>query len=127
MLVRTKNDLGQWIKFFLNGIIETSEKAVATLHHILEIKKKIEQEHILKMGRGLPNAMKFLEGLFKDPVVSVSDVQKMTGLSSKGAYNLINTFVEKKILMEITGYQRNRVFTFSEYINCFDESTYTTI
>jgi Fic family protein len=31
-LVRTKNDMTQWLKFFLTGIMQTSEDGVATLH-----------------------------------------------------------------------------------------------
>lgn len=30
-LVRTKNDPGQWIKYFLTGVIQTAENAAATL------------------------------------------------------------------------------------------------
>ena len=33
-LVRTKNDMGQWLKFFLTGVIQTSENGVNTLHKI---------------------------------------------------------------------------------------------
>ena len=119
MMVRTKNDLGQWIKFFLTGVIETAEKASNTLNDIIKLKDKIEQEHIHKMGKRLPSAMTFLKGLFTKPVVSIKDVQAITGLSSKGAYNLIDVFVEKGIIKEVTGYQRNRIFIFSEYTDMF--------
>ena len=39
--VRTKNDLAQWIKFFLSGIIQTSETSVATLKKITDLKASI--------------------------------------------------------------------------------------
>ena len=38
--VRVKNDLVQWIKFFLVGIIETSEKGIETFKEILILKEK---------------------------------------------------------------------------------------
>lgn len=34
--VRTKNDLSQWIKFFLTGVIQTAENAITTLKNITE-------------------------------------------------------------------------------------------
>jgi len=42
-------------------------------------------------------------------------------LSPKSANNLVNTFVTHKILVETTGYQRNRIFVFNEYLQLFNE------
>ena len=43
----------------------------------------------------------------------------MTGLSPKAANDMVKAFVEYKILVETTGYQRNRVFVFDEYVRMF--------
>lgn len=43
----------------------------------------------------------------------------MTDLSPKAANDLVKAFVEQKILVETTGYQRNRVFVFDEYVKMF--------
>ena len=37
----------------------------------------------------------------------------------KAANDLVKAFVEQKILVETTGYQRNRVFVFDEYVRMF--------
>ncbi len=117
--VRTKNDLGQWIKFFLIGIIQTAENAVETLKKIMELKGSIEKDRILIMGKRSQQGIKFLHNLFKKPVVTIKDVQAMTGLSTKATNALVKVFVEQKILIEATGYQRNRVFVFDEYVKMF--------
>lgn len=119
MMVRTKNDLIQWIKFFLTGVIETAENASNKLNEMIQLKERIEREHIHKMGKRLPVAMIFLRELFRKPVVSINDVRTITGLSSKAAYNLIDVFAEKGIIREITGYKRNRIFIFREYTDMF--------
>lgn len=118
-LVRTKNDLTQWLKFFLVGVIETAEKAVETLQKILEMKARIEKNQITGMGKRAKPALELLHALFKKPVLSVADTQNITGLSAKAAGDLIRLFVEMKILKEITGHQRNRVFVFNEYMMLF--------
>ena len=117
--VRTKNDLGQWIKFFLTGVIQTAENSVSTLEEIIDLKTSIEEERILLMGRRSKQGLAFLHHLFKKPVVTIKDVQEMTGLSPKAANDLVKVFVEHKILVETTGYQRNRVFVFDEYVKMF--------
>lgn len=118
--VRTKNDLGLWIRYFLTGVIETAENSVATLKKIIDLKASIEKDKILVMGKRSKQGIEFLHALFKKPVVNIKDVQTMTGLSPKAAYSLVNAFMQKGILTETTGYLRNRVFVFSEYMALFD-------
>ena len=117
--VRTKNDLGQWIKFFLTGVIQTAENSVTTLKKITELKASIEKDRILLMGKRSKQGIEFLHQLFKKPVVTIKDVQAMTSLSPKAANDLVKAFVEQKILVETTGYQRNRVFVFDDYVRMF--------
>jgi len=117
--VRTKDDLAQWLKFFLTGVIVTAENSVETLRKIIELKAHIEKEQIMSMGKRSKQALVLFHHLFKKPVITVSDAQKMTELSPKAANELVRIFVELKILRETTGYQRNRVFVFDEYMRMF--------
>lgn len=117
--VRTKNDIGQWIKFFLTGIIQTSEDSISTLKKIIGLKASIENDQIILMGKRSKQGLDLLHHLFKKPVVTIKEVQTMTGLSPKAANNLVQVFIEKKILIESTGYQRNRVFIFNDYLKMF--------
>jgi Fic family protein len=116
---RSKNSLGQWVKFFLTGVVQTAENAVVTLKKITDLKASIEKERILLMGKRSKLGIEFLHQLFKKPVVTIKDVQAMTGLSPKAANDLVKAFVKQRILVETTGYQRNRVFVFDEYVRMF--------
>ncbi len=118
-LVRTKNDLTQWLKFFLTGVIQTGENGVATLHRIIELKTAIEREKIMTMGKRAKQGAVLLQALFSQPVMTVKDVQQATGLSPKAANDLAQVFLTAGILTETTGYQRNRVFSFEEYLMLF--------
>jgi len=117
--VRTKNDLATWIKFFLTGVYHTAEKAIQTLKKIIDLKELITGKHILKMGKRLKNGTDLLDGLFRKPIVSVKDIEKMIGLSPKAANDLVKYFTKKKILIETTGYSRNRVFIFKDYLDVY--------
>ena len=46
---------------------------------------------------------------FRKPVVTIKDVQSMTGLSPKARKRSGAGFCGKRIIVETTGYQRNRV------------------
>ena len=118
-LVRTKNDLGRWIRFFLSGIVQTAEISAATLRNIIGLKARIEKETILGMGKRSKQALVLFHHLFRKPVVTIKDVQKITDLSPKAANDLVQAFMEHAILVENTGYRRNRVFMFQEYMRMF--------
>lgn len=117
--VRTKNDMAQWIKFFLTGVVSTAEKSVETLSKIIELKSNIEKNLRTGLGRRSNQSVELFNRLFSKPVINVGNAQEMTGLSVKAANELVNIFVELKILKETTGYQRNRVFIFDEYMKLF--------
>jgi len=118
-LVRTKNDLGQWIKFFLTGVIQTADMAVTTLKKIVDLKLSIEGQKILALGKRASQGAVLLHALFSKPIVTIKDVQTMTGLSPRAANNLVKAFIAQGILKETTGFQRNRVFVFQEYMKLF--------
>lgn len=118
-LVREKNDLANWIKFFLNGVLQTAENSVTTLRKIMDLKSDIERNRILVTGHRSKPALELLHGLFKNPVIDVKGVQFVTGLSPKSANTLIQTFIKLNILREETGFRRNRLFVFHEYLQMF--------
>lgn len=119
-LVRTKNDLTQWIKFFLTGVITTAENSVETLSKIMNLKIACEGQ-IIELGKRSKHAMSFFQHLFTKPVITVNDVQNITNLSPKAANDLVSSFVFLNILKESTGYQRNRVFIFYSYLDLFQK------
>ncbi|WP_108422671.1 Fic family protein [Flagellimonas amoyensis] len=119
MRVRTHNDIKQWLKFFLVGIIETAKNGVQTFNDILKLKQKAEL-NIQTLGSRANNAQKVLNYLLKRPLIDVNKVVEITGVSQKTGYNLIDDLEELQILTEITGGKRGRVYVFKEYLNLFN-------
>ncbi len=120
--VRTSDNLIQWIKFFLVAIIETSEKGIKTFKKILELKESIEEEKILMLGKKVNNAKKLIRLLYKKPIINIKDVEKELKVTTKPANAIIQDFIDLKILKEVTGYKRNRLFHFQEYYDLFADN-----
>lgn len=119
---RTKNDFAQWIKFFLVGIIETSDKGITTFKQILNLKERIEDKLLPELGKKLPTAKQLMRYLYRKPVVNVQEIQDELKVSLPTANSLISDFERIKILNEKTGYRRNREFEFTEYLNLFKDN-----
>lgn len=117
--VRSKNDLTQWLKFFLVGVAETCEVAVRSLQNIIELKHDCEGKRIIHLGKKVPKAKQFLDYLFTQPIVTAQGVSDQLKLSLVSSYKLIDDFTKARILQETTGFKRNRLFVFREYLDIF--------
>jgi Fic family protein len=117
--VRTKNDMKQWLKYFLVGVAETAEIATQTLSNVLELKARLDNNLNTNFGKRANNAAILLQYLFKKPVINVNQVKNLTSSTYKTANDLVGEFVNAGILKEMTGQSRNRVFVFDEYIKLF--------
>lgn len=118
MKARTHDDIVQWLKFFLVGVIETAKKGVETFDAILKLKQNSEL-NIQTLGIRANNAQKIIQYLFKHPMLDVDKIVEITEVSKRTAYHLINDLEELGILKEITGGKRDKLFTFDSYLNLF--------
>ncbi len=116
--VRVSNNLVHWINLFLTAIIQTSEKGQQTFRNILTLRNQINSE-IVSLGRKAENARKLIIHLYQKPVLSGSAISKFLAITPRAANSLINDLEQMDILKEITGFKRNRVYAFEEYLKLF--------
>lgn len=119
MRVRTHNDLKQWLKFFLVGIIETAKNGVKTFDDILKLKAQSES-NIQQLGTRANNIQKVFNYLLKRPIIDVNTVIEVTAVSQKTAYNIIEELEKLQILEEVSGAKRGKVYAFKKYLNLFN-------
>jgi Fic family protein len=118
MLVRTQNDINQWFKFFLAGVIEISEKGIAVFENIFKLQKMVN-ERITTLGIRTADANKVITALYKKPIIDAAEVGKISGKSAPSVYKLIADMEKLGILHETTGAQRGKLYAFNEYIELF--------
>ena len=116
--VRVSNDLGHWIKMFLVAIVATAEKGKKTFQEILTLRNEVEAQ-LLTLGRRAKNAQRLLTVLYREPMVNTLTVTKKLKISNVAAHQLVRSMVEAGILVEMTGFKRNRLFQFKRYFDLF--------
>ncbi len=119
MRVRTHNDINQWLKFFITGIIETSKNGVETFNSIMNLSKSTE-EKITKLGARSADGHKIIDYLYNNPIIDAQKVGSIIDKKPQSAYQLISKLENLKILREITGSQRNRLYVFDDYLEIFN-------
>ena len=118
MKVREKQEINQWFKFFLVGVIETAKNSISTFDKILKLQKDIETR-IQGLGSRSVSANTVVKQLYQHPVIQARKVQEITGLSMPTAYKIIEGLEELKVLKEVTGAKRGKLYFFKEYIDLF--------
>jgi len=121
MRARTHDDITQWCKFFLTGIIETAKNGVETFDGILQL-QKITEEKIRSLGVKSGDAQKVVDYLYTKPIIDAGAVGKIIDKSPASVYKLISILEELKIITEVTGSQRGRLYIFKDYLALFNSN-----
>ena len=117
-IVRTSNDLEQWIIFFLSGIADTAQHGIEIFQEIISLRQEYE-ERILTLGSRAKNAHKLLRSMFAQPIVNANWATGELGMAFSSASLLLKSLTELGILKETTGFSRNRLFVLEKYLNLF--------
>ena len=115
-------DVVSWINFFLDGVIEIANEAVMTVDKITKLRER-DMMKMQSLGkRAAESAIIVMPRLYAQPIVNVPAIQEWTGFSRPGSQEVINRFIEMKILSpkdkDITYGQS---YIYREYLNIFSE------
>jgi Fic family protein len=116
--VKVTNDIIHWIKFFLTAVDETSKIGINTFEKILKFKEEVENR-ILKLNRKAEKAKILLNFLYRKPNININEVCELLNLTPRPVNELLTALEKVNILKEVTGFKRNRIYSFHQYIRIF--------
>ena len=119
--VRTHNNMLQWIKYFLVGVERKASNAIDTLSKVIQLKNDLEFKINSSFGRRSNSVLTLLNILFQSPVTTIDNAAKKCLVSYKAANDLVRIILERKMVDEMTGQSRNRIFIFKSYLDIFSD------
>ena len=120
--VRLKGDWEQWLEFFLEGVVTTSEQASNTAKRILDLFER-DRSRIESTGRGAGSALQVHQMMRKKPIFSINHFASHLELTRPTVTAAIKSLGTLGIIEELTGRQRDRVFVYQDYLNILNEGT----
>jgi Fic family protein len=120
--VRTHGDWEGWLRFFLSGVIETAEEALTTTRRILALFEK-NRRQLEGLGRAAASAFRAHEYLQRRPITGIREMAKELGLTYPTVASALDRMKKLRIVNELTGYRRNRVFAYAPYVELLSEGT----
>jgi Fic family protein len=121
--VRVHGDWEGWLRFFLEGVISTAEKAVALAQQMLALFNRDRAVIQERLGRKAARALRVHEELQKHPLARIPALAKATGLSAPTVTTALENLRELNIVEEPHQKTRNRSFCYRSYLRLLEERT----
>lgn len=116
---RDCGDWEGWLKFFLAGVNGVSQEATETARMIVGLREDHRRKIVNSFGRSAGSGLQILETLFERPIINVNEIANKLNITFAAANNLVQRFSDAGILIETTGQQRYRLFSYEPYISLF--------
>lgn len=120
--VRDRDDWESWIEFFLSGLIETANEAVATAREILAVFEQ-DRAHVRSLGRQAASMLRVHDLLQRRPIIGVVAASRELKLTHPTVMKALTNLQRHKIVREITGRRRGRLFAYSRYLDILNRGT----
>jgi Fic family protein len=120
--VRCDGDWEGWLKFFLMGVMETSDQATQSARRILKLFDE-DREQIARHGKATATTLRAHELMKTKPLVSIPSAAKALEITVPTVTQSFQVLQQLGIVREITGRKRGRLFTYSEYLNILKQGT----
>jgi Fic family protein len=114
--IRTHGDWNRWIRYFLTGIEQVAKDASGQTRALLDLRDRLRGEFTNR-----PRAQQLIDKLFENPYITVARAQRLLNVSNPTARTLINEFVERKLLEEVSGRQWAKLYVARSILRIVDK------
>lgn len=109
----------EWLIFFLRGIAVEANDAIKRIRRLQNLREQYRER--MQSLRSAARLLRVLDHLFTQPIVTISEVQRALQVQYPAAQRYVDELVKSKILREITGLARNRVYRADEILKALEE------
>lgn len=114
--VRIDGEWENWLLFFTDAVTVTANQAVNTTQKLINVANE-DREKIKGLGRSALSTLEIHKALLQQPIATASFLSKKTGITMATVNKCLEHLCSLGISMEITRKKRNRIFSYSTYID----------
>ncbi len=119
MQVRLQGDWEAWLSFFLVGVREVAGNAVGTAQQLIRL-FQADETKVSKAGKQAGTLHRVLRALQHRPVATIAWICRQTGISHPAVGKAMDTLQGMKIVREITGKHRGKVYAYAGYLGILE-------
>ena len=111
-----------WLDFFAEAVIFTANQAVDTFRQLIDLSNG-DREKISGLGRAAVSTLQVHRALLERPIATAGWVVKRTTISPATVNKCLNHLESLGIVRELTGRKRNRLYSYTRYIEIMNYGT----
>ena len=120
--VRLDGAWEEWVRFFLEGVLQTSEQATKAARATIDLFKR-DRDQIARLGRASGSALRIHQMLCERVIVSIPRAAKSLKLTKPTVAAAIENLRRLGIVRETTGRKRGKLYVYRAYLDILDEGT----
>jgi Fic family protein len=120
--VRTAGDWEGCLGFFLDCVVEAADDGVQAATRIFRLMND-DRRRIMAHDAATISVLRLFEALPEHPMVTLPLATKLLGTNKVTAQRSVQALVAAKVLHEITGKARDRVYAYRKYLAVLGEDT----
>jgi Fic family protein len=120
--VRLTGDWEAWLAFFAEAVIVTATQAVEMSQQLLDL-LHADRMSISSIGRAATTTLTVHHALLEHPIATSGSIVKKTGLAPATVNKALGHLERLGIVRELTTQKRNRLFSYSGYIDIANKGT----
>ncbi|MGH8708486.1 MAG: Fic family protein [Burkholderiales bacterium] len=106
---RTRGEWRAWLMFFLEGVKTIATDAARQSRSLIALRERYRSRL-----KDKPRAISLIDQLFLNPYTTATNAERTTGVSFPTALSAIQDLVKARVLQEITGRKRGRLYIAQE-------------
>ena len=120
--VRLTGDWEAWLDFFAEAVIVTATQAVETAQQLVDLANK-DRDKISSLGRAAPSALQIHRALMERPITTSGWLVEKTGITPATVNKCLVHLERLGIVRELTSRKRNRLFSYTGYVDIMNQGT----
>lgn len=120
--IRDEGDWEAWLAFFLEGVRGIGDQAAQTAQRVLQLFEQ-DRQRIETLGKASASMLRGHHYLQRKPLTSIRAAAKALDVTQPTVISTLENLEILGIVREVTGRQRNRVYSYDAYLNLLSEGT----
>jgi Fic family protein len=120
--VRMRGNWEAWLDFFAEAVITTANQAGDTTRQLTELSNG-DRDKIQGLGRAALSTLQVHRALLERPISTAGWLVKKTTISPATVNKCLNHLESLGIVSELTGQKRNRLYSYTRYIEIMNYGT----
>ena len=120
--VRLTGDWEKWLDFFAEAVIVTAGQAEETARQLVDLANR-DRDRITRLGRAAQSTLRVHRALMERPITTAGWLVEKTGITAATVNRCLAHLENLGIVRELTSRKRNRLFSYTGYVDIMNQGT----